>query len=531
MLKSLLSSITLVRMIVVVNILLEFSRSNIRSSLKHLHSRANLDFTLPLLEAFYDPQFSAHSHGFRPQHGCHTALLDITRNSKGTKWFIEGDIKGCFDHIDHSILLTILGERIHDKRFLKLIANLCKAGYVRQWKYQPLLSGTSQGGVLSPLLANLYLDRLDQFVEQTLISEYTRGEHRRRNPAWNQATCRVHFNRKKGRHVEAQKWDRIRRSIPSCDPTDPDYRRLHYVRYADDFLLCFAGPKREAEAIRERLREFLREKLKLELSVEKTLITHATTEAARFLGYEILSQHADTWLDRNKVRTVNGVLALRVPYAVVQTACAKYLKRGKSMHRPELAGDSDYDIVRKYQWHYAGVVNYYLLAQNVWVLGKLRIVMETSLLRTLANKHKTSVGKLWRKHRSRVRTAEGWRRCVMVVHRRMGREPLVAWFGGIPLKRQQQAVLKDKVPILSPCHTELVQRLLADQCEVCGSEEQVQVHHIRKLADLKPKGRKELPDWAKIMIARQRKTMVLYHKCHAVVHSGKPLLLKQPRKE
>jgi hypothetical protein len=306
---------------------------------------------------------------------------------------------------------------------------------------------------------------------------------------------------------------------------------LHYVRYADDFLLCFAGPKREAEAIREGLREFLRENLKLELSEEKTLITHATTQAARFLGYEILSQHADTWRDRNKVRTVNGVLALRVPYAVVQTACAKHLKRGKPKHRAELAGDSDYDIVRQYQWHYAGMVNYYLLAQNVWVLGRLRMVMETSLLRTLANKHKTSVGKLWRKHRSRVQTPEGWRRCVRVVHPRAGKEPLVAWFGGLPLKRQQRAVLKDKVPILSPNRTELVQRLLAERCEVCGAEEQVQVHHIRKLADLKPKGRRELPDWAKIMIARQRKTLVLCHQCHAAVHSGKPLPPKPLLKE
>lgn len=299
--------------------------------------------------------------------------------------------------------------------------------------------------------------------------------------------CRVYSYREKGQYAEARKWARIRSSLPSCDPVDPNYRRLHDVRYADDFLLCFAGPKREAEAIRERLREFLRETLKLELAAEKTLITHAQSQAARFLGYEILSQHANAQLDRKKKRSVNGVLALRVPYAVVQTACAKYLKRGKPKHRAELAGDSDYSIVRQYQWHYAGMVNYYLLAQNVWRLGKLRLVMETSLLRTLANHHKTSVGKLWRKHRSRVQTPEGWRRCVRVVHARAGKEPLVAWFGGIPLKRRRRASRKDKVPILSPSRTELGQRLLAERCEGCGAEEQVPVHHIRQLADLNPK--------------------------------------------
>jgi group II intron reverse transcriptase/maturase len=476
-----------------------------------------------LLEAYYDPQFSNHSHGFRPGRGCHTALMDVTRNGKGTKWFVEGDIKGCFDNIDHQVLLSILREKIHDNRFLRLIENLLKAGYCEDWRYLPTLSGTPQGGVCSPILANIYLDRLDQFVEQTLMPTYTRGEKRRRNPAWNQATCKVYRNRKLGRHEEARKWDKARRQIPSCDPYDPEFRRLSYVRYADDFLLCFAGPRCEAEDIRDQLRAFLSDTLKLELSAEKTLITHATTQAARFLGYELVSQHCDSWRDVNNVRSVNGVLALRVPRDVVQTACDRYMERGKPTHRPELAANSDYDIVRQYQWHYAGVVNYYLLAQNVRVLGRMRMVMETSLLRTLANKHNTSVGKLWRKHKSTVLTPDGPRRCVVAVHPRPGREPLVARFGGLRLKRQEGIPLKDIVPIRRPRRTELLQRLLADKCEVCGSTERVEVHHVRKLADLKAEGRKALPDWAAIMIARQRKTLVLCHDCHVAVHAGKPL--------
>jgi group II intron reverse transcriptase/maturase len=476
-----------------------------------------------LLEAYYDPQFSAHSHGFRPGRGCHTALLDVTRNGKGTKWFIEGDIKGCFDNIDHTVLLSILREKIHDNRFLRLVENLLKAGYCQEWRYLPTLSGTPQGGVVSPLLANIYLDRLDQFVEQTLLPAYTRGGQRRRNPEWNQATCKVYGNRKRGRYDEARKWDKVRRQIPSCDPNDPGFRRLHYVRYADDFLLCFAGPFREAEEIKGKLRTFLSDTLKLEMSEEKTLITHAATHAARFLGYELQSQHCDSWRDANKVRTANGVLALRVPRDVVKATCSRYMKRGKPTHRPEIAADTDYDIVRQYQWHYAGVVNYYLLAQNIRVLGKVRMVMETSLLRTLANKHKTSVGKLWRQHKSTVLTPGGPRRCVMVTHPRPGKEPLVARFGGLQLKRQQGAVLKDIVPIRRPRRTELLKRLLADVCEVCGSSEQVEVHHVRKLSDLKAKGRKALPGWATVMIVRQRKTLVLCHGCHAAIHAGKPL--------
>lgn len=480
-----------------------------------------------ILGAYYEPQFSEHSHGFRPGRGCHTALLDVTRNNKATKWFIEGDIKGCFDNVEHTILLSILREKIHDGRFLRLIENLLKAGYCEYWRYQPSYSGTPQGGVISPLLANIYLDRFDKYVEETLLPAYTRGEHRRRNPEWNKASCRRFYYRRRGQYKIARKWEKIRRSIPSCDPYDPDYRRLGFARYADDFILCFAGPRKEAEEIKTQVRQFLGETLKLELSDEKTLITHAATQRARFLGYEIHSQHCDTKLDRRKVRTVNGVLALKVPQDVIDTACARYMKKGKPTHRAELIGDSDYDIVRNYQWHYAGLVNYYVLAQNIGSMAKLRWVMESSLLRTLANKHKTSVGKEWRKRKSKVQTEYGPRRCVIATHPRPGREPLVAWFGGLLLRRQTKAVLRDRVPILSPSRTELVQRLLADTCEVCGSTRQVEVHHIRKLATLKKKGRRELPDWAKIMIARRRKTLVVCYDCHTKIHSGKPLPQKR----
>lgn len=476
-----------------------------------------------ILEAYYEPQFSDHSHGFRPGRGCHTALLDVTRNGKGTKWFIEGDIRGCFDNIDHSILLSILSEKIHDNRFLRLIENLLKAGYCEFWRYHASYSGTPQGGVASPLLANIYLDRLDTFVEQTLRPANTRGEHRKRNSAWNQATCQVYRNRRLGRYEEARRWDKIRKTIPSCDLYDPDFRRLNYTRYADDFILCFAGPKREAEHIKAQLRQFLQETLKLELSEEKTLITHAATQSARFLGYEIFSQHCDTKLDRHKVRSTNGVLALRVPRDVIQQACARYMKRGKPTHRPELSSDSDYDIVQQYQWHYAGLVNYYLLAQNIGAMSKLRWIMESSLLRTLANKHNVSVGKLWRKHKSKVQTPDGPRRCVIATYPRPGKEPVVARFGGISLKRKKDAILVDRVPIRRPCRTELIQRLLADECEVCGSTENVEVHHVRKLADLKKQGRKALPDWAMIMIARNRKTLVVCRTCHTAIHAGKPL--------
>jgi len=218
-----------------------------------------------LLEAYYEPQFRDSSHGFRPERGCHTALAQV-HSWKAVTWFIEGDISKCFDRIDHDVLLKILGEKIHDGRLLRLISNLLRAGYLEDWRFHRTQSGTPQGGVISPLFSNIYLDRLDTFVEDELIPQYARGNERRRNPEhWRlmQATYKA---KKKG---DWEKWRRLKlqtRELPSIDPFDPDFRRLRYVRYADDFLLGFIGPRCEAEEIKSRIRDVLAESLRLELS-------------------------------------------------------------------------------------------------------------------------------------------------------------------------------------------------------------------------------------------------------------------------
>src|SRR5215471_9594792 len=266
-----------------------------------------------LLEAYYDVQFSDRSHGFRPGRGCHTALTEVARTWTGTHWFIEGDISDCFGSLDHEVMLSILAEKIHDSRFLRLIGAMLKTGYLEDWRWNATLSGAPQGGVASPILSNIYLDRLDKFVEQQLLPVYSRGRLRRPNPAYEQVENAIARARRHGDREAVRALRRRRRTLPSQDPNDPDYRRLRYVRYADDWLLGFAGPKREAEEVKSRIGAFLRDELKLELSDSKTLITHATTGAARFLGYEIRAQHADNKLDRRGQRAVNGAIGLFVP--------------------------------------------------------------------------------------------------------------------------------------------------------------------------------------------------------------------------
>jgi len=475
-----------------------------------------------ILEAYYEPQFSDRSHGFRPGRGCHTALSDVVRQWTGVRWFIEGDIKGCFDNIDHTVLLSMLGEKLHDNRFLRLIENLLHAGYMEGWRYGETLSGTPQGGVVSPILSNIYLDRLDQFVENVLIPAHTRGDARRNNPKWSALQSRIRYHNGQGHFDLARSLRKERMRTPSGDPLDPEYRRLRYIRYADDFLLGFTGQRAEAEEIKRQLDEFLATTLKLELSQDKTLITHATSEAARFLGYEIVNQQADDKLDRNGRRKVNGRIGLRVPTDVVERHCRLYMRDGKPAARNEMLNDDDYTIVSRYQAEFRGVVQYYLLAINVFHLGKLRWVMQQSLSKTLAGKHKEPRRRLMRKYLSTVETEFGPRACLrVVVERGDGKRPLVAQFGGIPLKRRRDAILVDHKPLMVKTErNELLQRVLADVCEMCGSTNQVEVHHIRKLKDLTINGRKEKPTWVQTMAARKRKTLVVCRACHVQIHNG-----------
>ena len=186
-----------------------------------------------LLEALYEPSFSGHSHGFRKGRGCHTALREIQETWTGTVWFIEGDISDCFGSLSHEILLAILAEKIRDNRFLRLIANMLTAGYLEDWEYHDTLSGAPQGGVVSPLLSNIYLSKLDEFVEKELTPHYTRGSLRKKNPEYERISKRRQRARKRGDRERARDLAKQMRSLPASDPMDPGYRRLFYCRYAD----------------------------------------------------------------------------------------------------------------------------------------------------------------------------------------------------------------------------------------------------------------------------------------------------------
>ena len=247
---------------------------------------------------------------------------------------------------------------------------------------------------------------------------------------------------------------------------------------------------------------------------------------ARFLGYDIAVQHCDGKQTRGK-RSINGVVALRMPAAFVKERSQPYLRKGKPIHRPERTQETDYSLLCQYQAEYRGYVQYYQMATNLGWLNRLHWVMQMSLLKTLAHKHKSSVAKMARKYRARVETAYGPRCCLEVQVARAGKAPLVGRFGGVPLRRQDAA---EKVRIADRAvdwrtrpGTELVKRLLAEVCESCGSTQHVEVHHVRRLSDVNPKGRRAKPDWMHLMASRRRKTLVLCRVCHDNLHAGRAL--------
>jgi len=484
-----------------------------------------------ILEAYYEPQFSDRSHGFRPGRGCHTALQEIYHQWHGTVWFVEGDITDCFGSLDHSIMRSILAEKIHDGRFLRLIDGLLRAGYLEDWRYHRTLSGCPQGGVVSPVLSNIYLDRLDKFIEHTLLPAHNRGARRTPYRPYMRLWQRAYRLEQAGDREAGRALRKQMKTMPSRDPGDPAYRRLRYCRYADDWLLGFTGTRQEAEEIKAEIGTFLREDLALELSPTKTLITHGRTQVARFLGYELVVLHADHKHDQRGHRSINAAIGLKVPVDVIYAKCAPYLHHGRPIRRTERTVDTDFSIVAQFQAEYRGVAEYYRLAFNRHRLGYLKYVMERSLTKTLARKYRITVPQVYRRYRAVLATEHGPRQGLqVVVERDRGRPPLVAHWGGISLARDiTPRPLNDNPPRIWNSHrSELVQRLMADACELCGSGKQVEVHHIRALKDLNPQGRKPQPAWVTRMATRRRKTLVVCRACHEDIHyHGRPT--RQPR--
>lgn len=469
-----------------------------------------------ILEAYYEPRFLECSHGFRPGRSCHTALKHLQAHCTGTKWWVEGDIKGCFDNLDHTILLSILAEDIKDKRFLKLVKQMLQAGYLENWRYHHTYSGAPQGGILSPLLTNIYLHPFDEFMTQLGQTYRTRNSGRKINPAYNRYTRLIAAAKRKGDKTEAKRLAKLKRQLPVRDPMDP-FVRVNYVRYADDFIVAIIGPKALAVEIKQKISAFLKDRLHLTLSEDKTLITHHTRKA-QFLGFDITINHDTQYTTKDTLgriwRSRLGRVGLEIPGKVQRQWRRRYCKKGKPAPRIQLLNHSLHDIITAYGLELRGLYNYYAPAHNVSArLYPLKWVMNQSLCKTLAAKLNISVRQAAKRFRY-----EGQAVGLGYITERPGRKPLHATFGTHSMRHQPFSPRPDLDQLRLTYHprTQLVDRLNANQCELCGATQHIEVHHIRAMKDVKERPE----DWAKLMAAIRRKTLVVCRDCHHKIHTG-----------
>ena len=486
-----------------------------------------------ILEAIYEGHFETTSHGFRPKRSCHTALLHIQKTFSGAKWFIEGDIKGFFDNIDHDVLVGILRERISDDRFIRLIRKSLKAGYVEDWTFHNTYSGMPQGGIVSPILANIYLDKLDKYVKE-YIRHFDMGTKRRPGKESNdlanerKRTVRKLKKIKDGTEKAAlvarlKAIEQERAAFPSGDEMDGSYRRLKYIRYADDFILGVIGSKEDALRIKEDIKSFLSESLALELSEEKTLITH-TGKSAKFLGYEITvtrNNHQRRDVQGRLRRTYGKRVRLNVSMATLRDKLLEYgameikLRNGKEVWKPKcrsgLIFNDDLEILDRYNRETVGFCNYYLIANNCVVLHNFRYIMEYSMYKTFAGKYRSTVRKINKKYRlNKLFTVKYEQKGVIksrTFYKTSFKRRTTAFNGSCDI---------EPYSIADVSRTNLTDRLKAEKCELCGATGKLIMHHVRNLKDLKGK-----ESWKRLMSARKRKTIALCPSCHRLRHLGK----------
>ena len=486
-----------------------------------------------ILEAIYEGHFETTSHGFRPKRSCHTALLHIQKTFSGAKWFIEGDIKGFFDNIDHDVLVGILRERISDDRFIRLIRKFLKAGYVEDWTFHNTYSGMPQGGIVSPILANIYLDKLDKYVKE-YIRHFDMGTKRRPGKESNdlanerKRTVRKLKKVKDGTEKAAlvarlKAIEQERAAFPSGDEMDGSYRRLKYIRYADDFILGVIGSKEDALRIKEDIKSFLSESLALELSEEKTLITH-TGKSAKFLGYEITvtrNNHQRRDVQGRLRRTYGKRVRLNVSMATLRDKLLEYgameikLRNGKEIWKPKcrsgLIFNDDLEILDRYNRETVGFCNYYLIANNCVVLHNFRYIMEYSMYKTFAGKYRSTVRKINKKYRlNKLFTVKYEQKGAIksrTFYKTSFKRRTTAFNGSCDI---------EPYSIADVSRTNLTDRLKAEKCELCGATGKLIMHHVRNLKDLKGK-----ESWKRLMSARKRKTIALCPSCHRLRHLGK----------
>ena len=490
-----------------------------------------------ILEAIYEPKFKEFSYGFRPNKSCHDAIQRVNKHIMADKvnYIVDADIKGFFDNIDHEVLTTILSERISDMRFLRLIRKFLNAGYVEDWIFHKSYSGTPQGGIISPILANIYLDKFDKYVKE-YIQKFDKGKRRKENPIVKRFGQRkAYLVAKLKRSTDEAERQLLLKQIneivkerlkyPASDEMDANMKRLKYVRYADDFLIGIIGSKEDCIHVKEDIKQFMAEKLKLELSDEKTLITNARKHA-KFLGYDVFVRKSnDTHRDKNGhlTRSLDHKIVLYVTTEVMRKKLLEYdavkitVQKGKEVWKPKgrsyMRCLDDLEIISQYNSEIMGFYNFYSIANNSPVIDSFYNIMEYSMYKTYAAKYSTSKKKIIAKYKKNGVFA-------IPYTNKNGHEFKREFYdNGFKRKELPNRYLDDRLPntvAITGGRNGLIRRLQARVCENCGATDNLEMHHVRKLKDLNGKS-----DWEVKMISRKRKTLAVCSICHHKIHAGK----------
>lgn len=489
-----------------------------------------------MLESIYEPIFSKSSHGFRPNRSCHTALSQIKNEMTGVKYFIEGDIEGFFDNIDHEILIKILSKKIKDNRFLILIRKFLRAGYIENWQYHKTYSGTPQGGIISPILANIYLNEFDNFIENEIKDKYNHGDARRRklNPEYKkidikkqvlkrQINRETNKDKRKMMIEEYKELSKLMLSTPCIEYDNKDFISIKYVRYADDFIIGVCGSKETSTNIKKDISIFLKDKLNLNLSESKTLITYCH-KRAKFLNYEITIRNDKTVRKQKggfKRRVFNQKIQLLIPKKEIRNWVNKRdmvkdinAKKWIPKRRTRLFFLSDLERIELVNSEIRGLYNYYSIAENVSkVMSNYNYISEYSLLKTYANIYKTSVKKI----RIEFKINKDWG---IKYKDKNNKERYILYYNqGFKQKKVDKSNKIDSVNSKGIYYreSELEKRMNANICEICGKDDKdaiYEVHHINKVKNLKGKD-----SWERIMIAKKRKTLIVCQDCHKKIHN------------
>jgi len=484
-----------------------------------------------ILETIYEPIFMDTSHGFRPNRSCHTALDSVKYEFRGARWFVEGDIKGCFDNIDHNVLISCINKKIKDARFTKLIYKFLKAGYVDDFIYNNTYSGCPQGGIISPILANIYLHELDVFVDnlskefnqpstQKFTDDYRKISNRMANIRRDirKANEKGDMEKKKAL-LEERKCLRAKLLKTPCkSQTD---KKLKYIRYADDFLIGVNGSKEDCVIIKQQLAEFISGTLKMEMSEEKTLITHSNT-TAKFLGYNVRVRRSNTVKPGGRgttQRTMSGSVELSIPLKekingfMFKNGVVVQVENGElePVCRKDMLRLTDLEIVSGYNAELRGICNYYCLASNFYKLNYFSYLMEYSCLKTLAGKHRCSIGKIKEKfsdHKGK------W--CIPYETKKGTNYLYLSKYSDCNKSKDASDTKTSMVQIHKNTRSTFESRLKAKVCELCGStnSNQYEIHHVNKIRNLKGK-----EPWEIMMISKRRKTMVVCWECHKKIHN------------